>query len=44
VRHYEPIDTVVEAVEVNGLDLDDIVVWINEQSFMPVAGCEGEGE
>jgi 6-phosphogluconate dehydrogenase (decarboxylating) len=32
VRHYEPIDTVVQAVEVNGLDLDDIVVWINQES------------
>ncbi|WP_188197235.1 hypothetical protein [Nonomuraea sp. SYSU D8015] len=32
IRQYEPIDTVVEAVEVNGLDLEDIVAWINEQS------------
>jgi hypothetical protein len=32
IRQYEPIDTVVEAVEVNGLDLDDIVAWINDTS------------
>ncbi|MEV4079737.1 hypothetical protein AB0J43_05530 [Nonomuraea fuscirosea] len=32
IRQYEPIDTVVEAVEVNGWDLDDIVVWINDTS------------
>ncbi|MFI7132070.1 hypothetical protein ACIBQ1_40780 [Nonomuraea sp. NPDC050153] len=32
IRQYEPIDTVVEAVEVNGLDLDDIVAWINRES------------
>ncbi|TYB71229.1 hypothetical protein FXF51_01980 [Nonomuraea sp. PA05] len=32
IHRYEPLDTVVEAVEVNGLDLDDIVVWINDTS------------
>ncbi|MEW1843158.1 hypothetical protein AB0392_34900 [Nonomuraea angiospora] len=32
IRQYEPIDTVVEAVEVNGYDIEDIVVWINDQS------------
>ncbi|MGW4800759.1 hypothetical protein ACWEPC_50910 [Nonomuraea sp. NPDC004297] len=32
IRQYEPRNAVVEAVEVNGLDLDDIVVWINETS------------
>ncbi|SEU46560.1 hypothetical protein [Nonomuraea wenchangensis] len=32
IREYEPVDTVVQAVEVNGLDLDDIVAWINDTS------------
>lgn len=32
IRDYEPIDTAVQAVEVNGLDLEDIVVWINDTS------------
>lgn len=32
IHQYEPTDTAVEAVEVNGLDLDDIVAWINATS------------
>ncbi|TMR90604.1 hypothetical protein [Nonomuraea basaltis] len=32
IRQYEPTDTIVEAVEVNGLDLEDIVAWINRES------------
>jgi hypothetical protein len=32
IQQYEPTDTAVEAVEVNGLDLDDIVAWINATS------------
>ncbi|MEV0236890.1 hypothetical protein [Nonomuraea sp. NPDC050786] len=32
IRQYEPIDTVIEAVEVNGHDLEDIVAWINAES------------
>lgn len=31
-RQYGPTDTVVEAAEVTGLDLDDVVVWIKKQS------------
>ncbi|MBB5781712.1 hypothetical protein [Nonomuraea jabiensis] len=32
IRQYEPIDTVVEVVEVNGHDIEDIVAWINAES------------
>jgi hypothetical protein len=32
IKHYNPTNDIVEAVEVNGFDLDDIVKWINENS------------
>jgi hypothetical protein len=32
IKHYNPTNDIVEAVEVNGYDLDDIVKWINEHS------------
>jgi hypothetical protein len=39
IVQYEPADTIVEAVEVNGLDLEDIVAWINATSKL--AGIVG---
>ncbi len=32
IKHYKPTNDTVEAVEVNGHDLSDVVKWINENS------------
>ncbi|MFI9553705.1 hypothetical protein [Nonomuraea endophytica] len=40
IKRYNPTNDIVEAVEVNGLDVEDIVKWINENSKL--AGIVGQ--